>query len=642
MDVTIQAGANVSIKIPNPPGKRNLLSFGDQIAIARNGRTLLVSATGIDGDKQVLAYERNVRGEWHYIHSLERPDDAIKLQYGESIAISADGRIAAVAVPGAVDDVLQATVGGVVIYHFLGGRWRKGAIAKGSEQARYGRAIAAGDGLIAVTGSQSTHVLAPSLEHGWVDDLGVSTPTGGSVVVTAGNAVVVGTPGSPTLHLLTPIGGKVDPAWSGIDTQTITLPNQNKLGKAGLAMSHNGDILAAGDTLGQTSLIAKGTTEAKLLGVKGRDAQLKPVSIGMNNDVIVAQTATKTIAMTHKTSSVAKLVTVRGGPRGATAASLASGMLVRANGVTKKVAVTPLKATSRGKSDVFVRDNFDDDGNVPTRGTLHLSPDIICRRAKEIDPATAFVATGWRQDFFEDPKTRQNNYIYARVHNRGSASTKVKAHVYSVPAASFISHQSWEPVCTIDLGDIGPGQKVVNREPFIWRPTYPENVHRCFVIALGTTERPFVEPSSRQFAGFTDWGRYVMDNNWLAFHNSNITVGTRASGPSGAFDMLGLPHHAGSGYKLSFTTNLPLGAKLRYGFATDASQPLSETYAPDGLEQSIDIQNNITLAAGERKRFRFVVDSLTGNESYAITFTQSIGNGRPMGSVRFSIASTAN
>ncbi len=71
-------------------------------------------------------------------------------------------------------------------------------------------------------------------------------------------------------------------------------------------------------------------------------------------------------------------------------------------------------------TEVYIRDSLGDDGTEPYTGSpLCYSPDLIVRQSKENDPQTAFG------DKTVDPGSdkitiRQKNYIYVRVHNKGT------------------------------------------------------------------------------------------------------------------------------------------------------------------------------------------------------------------------------
>ena len=68
-------------------------------------------------------------------------------------------------------------------------------------------------------------------------------------------------------------------------------------------------------------------------------------------------------------------------------------------------------------SDVYLRDNISDTGNVPSSGSISASPDIIVRRTEVADPNAEFgefSGTKFDNTLGYEVEAGQNNYIYVR------------------------------------------------------------------------------------------------------------------------------------------------------------------------------------------------------------------------------------
>ena len=95
-------------------------------------------------------------------------------------------------------------------------------------------------------------------------------------------------------------------------------------------------------------------------------------------------------------------------------------------------------------SDVVIRDNLGDTGTVPSGGWHANSPDIWVRKTNDPIPALAYGVAPPH----ENPKRGQNNYVYLRVKNIGTANTNevyLRALICHYPGFEFRYPQEWQP-----------------------------------------------------------------------------------------------------------------------------------------------------------------------------------------------------
>lgn len=152
-------------------------------------------------------------------------------------------------------------------------------------------------------------------------------------------------------------------------------------------------------------------------------------------------------------------------------------------------------------ANLFVRDYIGDDGTEPSMPLIELSsPDIVVRRAPDVDPVIA-ERDGLEVAFpSQQILSNSNNYVYIAVRNSGAADALgAVVQLFSASQGSSLSfpddwhisdfYRTWdselinEPNHTLPLdrvvaatsagGSTLPGYRVVG--PIVWRPRAPED-----------------------------------------------------------------------------------------------------------------------------------------------------------------------
>jgi hypothetical protein len=191
-------------------------------------------------------------------------------------------------------------------------------------------------------------------------------------------------------------------------------------------------------------------------------------------------------------------------------------------------------ADRRSDADVYIRDNPQDTGTVPSSHWC-FSPDIWVRLKP--DGGTTH----------QNPELGQLNHVYVRVHNKGPAvAYNVTVNVYYAGFSPSLYPHNWVPIDTLTVNGIDAGgSKVVG--PFMWTP--PQTGHTCLFVRLWSDDDPISHDYSPQ------WDNNVAQKNVDIFDllpDSTQESGFRLNGVDGAssvgellFDRSKLPKDAG-------------------------------------------------------------------------------------------------
>ncbi len=96
------------------------------------------------------------------------------------------------------------------------------------------------------------------------------------------------------------------------------------------------------------------------------------------------------------------------------------------------------------RTDAVVRDNLGDNGAVPSAGWHASSPDIWTRKTDDPIPALAYGAAPPH----ENPQFGQDNYVFMRVRNNGTAAAStifLRALITHFPGIEFQYPDDWQP-----------------------------------------------------------------------------------------------------------------------------------------------------------------------------------------------------
>lgn len=152
--------------------------------------------------------------------------------------------------------------------------------------------------------------------------------------------------------------------------------------------------------------------------------------------------------------------------------------------------------------DLFLQDASDDTGDVPYTGAFWLSPDVWVRNADD-DGTTP-----------QNPESGQDNWLYARVHNRGNATSRSfvvgwKIQVWA--GTEFVFPGDWFPLTAVTIGfDLGPGETQIIKARWPKTDIPPVGSHGCLLAMVFDPDDP------------TATGAHIWEHNNLA--QRNVTV----------------------------------------------------------------------------------------------------------------------
>jgi PKD repeat protein len=127
--------------------------------------------------------------------------------------------------------------------------------------------------------------------------------------------------------------------------------------------------------------------------------------------------------------------------------------------------------------DIYIKDNVNDDGSVPSDPPWWTSPDIWVRHADDGDTR------------HQNPLPGTVNYVYLRVRNRMAATVHdITVNLYfASPALSLQWPQSWSPIGSVFIPSLAPGAEAVLSVPW----STPDIVgHFCLLARADSPDDP--------------------------------------------------------------------------------------------------------------------------------------------------------
>lgn len=212
--------------------------------------------------------------------------------------------------------------------------------------------------------------------------------------------------------------------------------------------------------------------------------------------------------------------------------------------------------------DVYVRDNLADTGVEPYPGTvLSKSPDIILRNAVVPNPEAMFGVGTWDDDTLgQSALAGQDNFVYVRVANRGSApDDNVLADLFSSKPAMFIHPVYWTPLGQVSIGDVGAGDHVVGG-PLLWPAAeVPGSGHYCLIAAISSGSESIEIPGA--FASTEDFLSFVRSHNNIGFRNVEVIDAPAGQEVAFLFYARGLPERDDA-FRFEAHHRLPPGTSM--------------------------------------------------------------------------------
>jgi hypothetical protein len=177
-----------------------------------------------------------------------------------------------------------------------------------------------------------------------------------------------------------------------------------------------------------------------------------------------------------------------------------------------------------GFTDVYLRDYPGDSGD-PHSGPISASPDVIVRPTPVANPQAAYgegSGTENSQTLGYEVEAGQDNYIYARVRNRGDlAAHDVDVTVYWSEVATLITPDSWTLIGSQTIQTVPPSDQLRVADAVVWQAAdIPATGHYCFVATVSTDDDPV--PPLANLVNFDNFRTFIRENNNVTWRNFNV------------------------------------------------------------------------------------------------------------------------
>ena len=175
------------------------------------------------------------------------------------------------------------------------------------------------------------------------------------------------------------------------------------------------------------------------------------------------------------------------------------------------------------RHDLFIRDNLQDKGLEPLiGGGISRSPDIIVfnQELNNPDQVLGTPEAMDRDDLGEPIEFGQNNYIYLRIHNKGTQSTSGIAKLYWAYPSTFPTPDSWNLIEELTIPEIVSDDYAIIG-PSIWmKEDIPNPGHYCFICIIGSSFDP--APDTSTVDTYTEFYHLIKVSNNATWKNFNI------------------------------------------------------------------------------------------------------------------------
>ncbi|MER6099975.1 hypothetical protein ABT154_29775 [Streptomyces sp. NPDC001728] len=185
--------------------------------------------------------------------------------------------------------------------------------------------------------------------------------------------------------------------------------------------------------------------------------------------------------------------------------------------------------------DALIRDNFQDTGSIPTKGTPYASPDIIPFGSGLLS-FDRMVSTYSGPDLAKPVTNGASNNIYIRAKNISTHKVQGRVTLFWARPSLLLTPDQWNLVAPPDSSqstvplvnvdgkeEIAPGQICSGAPAFNWQGQSGEELHYCLVAAVSTPLHPLGIP--QRFDTNADFSRWVSETPQVAWRNVILVPG---------------------------------------------------------------------------------------------------------------------
>ncbi|NJB69432.1 hypothetical protein GGQ74_003134 [Desulfobaculum xiamenense] len=221
-------------------------------------------------------------------------------------------------------------------------------------------------------------------------------------------------------------------------------------------------------------------------------------------------------------------------------------------------------------TDVFIRKNLNDAGNVPSDGGTTGCPDIIPVGLQPVDDPVKKFTDNWSQDPGQDLVANGRNFIYVRGKNLGT-TTRSADFVLNYTKATLVPYpDQWlqntlktsSGAEKVTVKDIPADGIAVIDDPFTWVPEMIANDHYCLVARIGTADHDIPVP---KVSDMKNLGLFLANHPTIGWRNirvvdAGVTFETTVDYTQGSV--------GGLVYVFLECTDLPAGSQVCFASGT--------------------------------------------------------------------------
>jgi len=256
--------------------------------------------------------------------------------------------------------------------------------------------------------------------------------------------------------------------------------------------------------------------------------------------------------------------------------------------------------------DLFMRDNFGDDGTQPTPDAyVSGSPDILPYGQGTLSTSWLQNPTNYGPPLVDVPlQNNRINNIYVRSKNNYNGATSGKIYLHYAPANLLVNVSRWRTnVIPNNNGQLyanvsaaAVNQIAAGDQPFNFNPSTSLGSHFCLLARVSTQLNPNPLPAS----DFTSWQAFVnwvRNNAWVAWHNVNVVNTLPAQGylSNLAFQNIN-PSSQFYGFQCNYA-NMPAGSILRLYALPNPESGFT------GFDTGPSMINNVNGSIGQGAQF---------------------------------------
>lgn len=253
--------------------------------------------------------------------------------------------------------------------------------------------------------------------------------------------------------------------------------------------------------------------------------------------------------------------------------------------------------------DLFLRDNLQDHGREPlVGGGISSSPDIIVYNQELLDPNATLLSTAAQDSnqLGEPVEAGQSNFIYVRVHNRGTQATAGNVTVYWCKPSVLPAPNSWNLIGSTNVPAVPPGEVVVP-DPIEWKEAdIPGEGHYCFVGIVDSGNDPAPDKSAIQSTG--QFYAFIRASNNATWKNFDVVDVFANSISNMSFHIQGWPRKRLTADLIVDLSEVPENFEVKLRILRRLSE--STTLLNMKLDQQTSTYQKLNVKAGKQGEMR--------------------------------------